>query len=202
MNKDLKKYIDGHIQRDEDTLLEIGRIHKQLPKSERNWKELTEYLGIDKTPDAYRVWVNKRLAKTGELPVRDLNGKIIDYDSDVEESIRNLYKERTKVRDVMNSYRASIRDEARQEIVQEQLVEAIKELPKLPKVKANDNKRVHGSDVEAVLLLSDLHIGVNCNNFYNTYNVDNVDNVEKINVSNNITSGIINFISPSKICFK
>ena len=24
---------------------------------------------------------------------------------------------------------------------------------------------------EAILMLSDLHIGVNCNNFYNTYNV-------------------------------
>lgn len=46
-------------------------------------------------------------------------------------------------------------------------------MPSLQLTEHDKNKNVNcGTSHEAVLLLSDLHIGVDCNNFYNTYNVE------------------------------
>ena len=70
----------------------------------------------------------------------------------------------------MNSYRKNIRDEARIQNLKELIVESISKLPNLPQVKCP--KVTSTGKKKAVLMLSDLHIGVNCDNFYNTYNVD------------------------------
>lgn len=71
-----------------------------------------------------------------------------------------------------------MREDARMEV----FVDTIKEVAgniNLPKVKYK--KDVKTGNTEAVLLFSDLHIGVNCNNFYNTYNIDvAVARVEKL----------------------
>ena len=42
---------------DEVGLLAIGRKFRELPVKQRKWKDLVEYLGIDKSPDAFRKWI-------------------------------------------------------------------------------------------------------------------------------------------------
>lgn len=177
MNKDLKEYIDSFKGKelDDRDLLAIGKMHKNIPMSERNWKELTTYLqdnfGVleGKTSEAYRDFVKSRQAEEGSLPVKDLSGNIIDNQEDINDKIETLYKERTKTRDTFNSYRKSLRDDARIEQLKDCIGSAVGELKELPKVKVITNK---SGNSEAVLLLSDLHIGVDCNNFYNQYNTE------------------------------
>lgn len=103
--------------------------------------------------------------------LNDLNKSIREEeqkeDNLIEEQLGEIYKARTKLRDVCNSYRRSLRDDARIDTLKECISDSIKSLTKLEPIKSY---RVDKSSAEAILLLSDFHIGVDCKNFYNTYN--------------------------------
>lgn len=119
--------------------------------------------------------MNDQLKKEGRLPVRDLNNQIIENttedstDNLIADQLQELYKERTKVRDVYNAYRRNLRDDARIEGLKECINNAVKTLPTLKPIHQEYDSIA--SDVEGVLLLSDFHIGVDCDNFYNKYNI-------------------------------
>lgn len=105
----------------------------------------------------------KRLNDLNEV-VREADQK---EDNLIEEQLSEIYKAKTKLRDVYNSYRRGLRDDARIEALKECISGSIKSLNKLEPIRPY---RVDSSTTEAILLLSDFHIGVDCNNFYNTYN--------------------------------
>lgn len=73
----------------------------------------------------------------------------------------------------MNAYRRAIREEVRIDDLKEEIQLAVSKVNKLPDITprpidfdSNESKK------EAVLLFSDLHIGVDCDNYYNKYNLD------------------------------
>lgn len=145
-----------------DELLEIGIRHKQLPQHLKNWKKLVERVGYDGTASGYRSFVNRSMQKIGDLPMQDIDHIVRDS-----EEFERLYMEKTQIRDTYNAYRLSLRNVARVESFKSSMIEAINNLEPLsfaPYTKASS------TEVEAVLLFSDLHLGVNCNNFYNKYN--------------------------------
>ena len=78
------------------------------------------------------------------------------------------YKKVTELRDYWNAIRAEKRDEARIDSLKSIVVNTVNELKQLPQVEAWEWKK----DVfkEAILLLSDLHIGVIYESNYNSYN--------------------------------
>lgn len=165
--KELYDYIDSlntEVYTDEQ-LVDIGEKHRSLPKSEKDWDELAVALGINKTGDAFRHWVRRKLNE------RVITEEVVEEsDDEYATKMRDLYIEKQKNRDIMNSYRKNIRDEARIQNLKDLIAESVAKLPDLPKVKCT---KVTGTGrKKAVLMLSDLHIGVNCDNFYNTYNVD------------------------------
>ena len=169
MNDKLKKFIDSQKLIDDDTLYKIGLMHKDLEKYEKNWNELADYLDLEKSGEGFRSWVNYRQAKDGTLIPKLLYGNpLLGDDPELTSKLETLHKERVKTRDVINTHRNLIRDEARLEQFKSDLQEAVSNLPSLPKVSVG--KTTSGNKTEAVMLLSDLHIGVDCNNFYNTYN--------------------------------
>lgn len=178
-----------------DELLDIGLKHKNLAQKERNWNKLSEYVGYKGSPDSYRKFVYVRSKNI--QPVS--NNNVIDPD---------LYKEKTKIRDIYNAYRLTLRDDARVESFIQTLKESIKN------IKPYDINPIkhENSDTysEAILMFSDLHIGVNCSNFYNKFNSEiafervkklaedtikycNAHNVRKLNVINlgDLIHGII-----------
>lgn len=170
----LKEFRNLNINSEEE-LVKLGAAHKSLPQREKNWNELVDAFGISKSGNAFRCWVNDKLKREGILPVRDLQGGIIESteveevtDDLMSEQLQELYRERTKIRDIYNAYRRGLRDDARIEDLKDCITNATKLLPELPKVVTKENEVL--SEVEGVLLLSDFHIGVDCNNFYNKYN--------------------------------
>lgn len=171
----LKEFRNLNVNSTEE-LLELGAAHKSLPQREKNWSELVDAFGINKSGNAFRCWVNDQLKKEGRLPVRDLNNQIIENaaedstESLITDQLQELYKERTKVRDVYNAYRRNLRDDARIEGLKECIDNAVKTLPTLKPIRREYDSVA--SNVEGVLLLSDFHIGVDCDNFYNTYNLE------------------------------
>lgn len=169
-NLELYKYIDS-LNKEKgkytlDELYQIGIYHKNLPTKEKNWKNLSEYVGYNGTANAFRCFINSKQRKDGTLKVKDSN-KILNDNNEYE----NHYKEMTQIRDIYNAYRLSLRDEARTKTFTEALYSAIRSI-KPYEIKNIPTENYSKSGSEAILMFSDLHIGVNCNNFYNTYNSD------------------------------
>lgn len=145
-----------------DELMQIGVKFKQLPVRQRNWESLHQVLGVyGFTSNAYRQKVDKYIKK-----------KNIILNPEVESEIyRNDYIEQQKVRDWYNAYRRNIRQEVRIENLIDEIKKAADKFKNIPVVKYTKESSKE-LNKEAVLLLSDLHIGVECENYYNKYNKD------------------------------
>lgn len=142
-------------------LYKVGLFHKnEVPLGERDWNELASELGLEKTGEQYRSWVNYRQRAEGSQPLQ----------FETEESavtIEQLQKERIKLRDAVTSYRRYLREDARLEV----LIDCIKDAANRIKLPSVSYKGGPAAQTEAILLYSDLHLGVECHNFYNTYNL-------------------------------
>lgn len=161
-----------------DEVYEIGKKYREV-EGKKCWEDLSRDLGWS-NGENLRCFVKNRLSKEGKLVPRLTPAQALEYakanelepkaEDEIDTKMRELYKQQQKYRDVMNSYRRSMRDEARIETMQDLMVEAINDLEKLPKVATPSCIDFANRTSEAVLLFSDLHIGVDCDNFYNRYN--------------------------------
>lgn len=150
----------------EDEIYQIGCAHKKVePANHRSWEFVKEKLGWESSTDALRMYVNYRIKK--DLPVLPASE---EPENELQAQLNQLYIEKTKVRDLRNSFTRGLRDEARVQALKETLQATVKELNALPKIEHKE--ATLKTDTEAILMLSDLHIGAYCNNFYNTYNID------------------------------
>lgn len=145
----------------QEELLRIGNEHKNLRPNEKSWKRLAKQVGYPGSGEAYRGFVNYYSKKNLVIKAAEQIFDREEYEKD--------YKESTRARDIYNAYRASLRNEARTEEFMEAVLKSIDNLPKFKPVIIPE---MISSGIEAVLMLSDLHIGVICNNFYNKYNKD------------------------------
>ena len=163
----------------EDELYSIGCKYKELPLSEKKWDDLAKLLGVDKTGESFRTWIKSKQYEDGTIQtnVHMLSGRTIkditfpEYEAKVDEINRELYKQQVKTRDVMNGYRRAIRDEARVEIFKEALIEAIKNVPNLPKLEFVKNENQERTS-EGVICLNDWHWGTEADNFVQKVNND------------------------------
>lgn len=185
---DIESREDGRFT--EDEMFEIGVMFKtQLDNGQKReiggWDYLTSVLKpLDKDGnvmtkgDTFRQWIKDRCYRTGTMEpnVHLLSGKTIetisfgDFTEKTAEIRRDLYKERVKCQDEHNSYRKTLRDEARIETMVGKIAEGIEKLAALPEVKYTPTEEPAVN--EAVLLFSDLHVGVAIDNFFNKYNTE------------------------------
>ena len=154
----------------DEELIQIGYRHKELDTKDKSWANLTDLLGVTKSPNAFRLWVNRNISEitlVSELvETVEEESTLSPYDT----QMANLYKEKIKNRDILNAYRRLLREDSRIEVLRETVKDCVNSLNKLPKFDGLKFTTNHKN--EAVLMLSDLHIGVSCNNFYNTYNTE------------------------------
>ena len=164
----------------EEELYKIGLAHKSMPRGKRNWELLAKETGYvspgnSGNGDAYRCWVKRLQLKDGTLEKNKalLSARNIDDASaeEMSESIQNqiddLYKTRALNRDILNEHRRLLRDDARLERLKESVREAVKMLPKMDLVPSADDA---DPNEEAILMVSDLHIGMTIDSFSNKYN--------------------------------
>ena len=145
-------------------LLEIGRQMRTLPRSKVDWKWLHDYLGVyGFTPNAYRLRVFSYIK----------NHPIETNESQESIEYRENYSSKYKEREWVNAYRRVIREEVRIDDFKEEIQLAVSKVNKLPDITPHPvNFDEYEFKQEAVLLFSDLHIGVDCDNYYNKYNLD------------------------------
>lgn len=165
----------------QDELYEIGCRHKELPLADRNWDELVGLLGPlnedgqPKSGNTFRIWVKGRQLAKGDLPKNTamLSGRTLAEVTEaekiqaIEDKKRELYLQETRTRDACNTYKAALRDEARIERMKDTIAEAIEGLKELPEVEYDGD--ADETVNEAVMLLSDLHIGSMTDTFCNKY---------------------------------
>ena len=171
-----------------DEVYEIGRTYKEIKENKISWQELSDLIGW-RNGESLRTYIKSRLDKDGLLPKRVPTLDEVSLDrvvgnsteetelsKEIETQLSNLYKEKVKYRDIMNSYRRALREEARIEVMLDAIKEGASkcsELPKVEYVNRNEFSTNFGRDTsknEAILMVSDLHLGVECANYYNTYN--------------------------------
>ena len=174
----------------EDEMFKIGCMFKtELDNGQKRqiggWDYLVTILKpLDKDGnvmvkgDTFRQWVKERCYRTGTMEpnVHYLGEQTVDdlsfeeFEQKTEEIKQDLYKQQVKTRDHLNAYRTLMRQDARVDQMKDLIKEAVKTLPPIEfdKDVCYDAK----SDVEAVLLLSDLHIGCKVDNFFNKFNVE------------------------------
>lgn len=190
-NKEPGEYTD-------EEMYEIGMRYKLLPTSEKRWSELVAMLGPKdengnlKSGETFRIWLKDKQIAAGTLEKNPkvLSNKTVndlefnDFKEETENIKRDLYIQQTKTRDTWNAYRRTLRDEARIQSIKDIIKESVGELKNLPEAKY-EGKETTGN--EAILLFSDLHIGVKVDDFYNTYNIEEARKRVKKLVKDTIT---------------
>lgn len=153
-----------------DELMQIGVEFKKLPVKQRNWALLHQQLGVyNISPDGYRKRV-ERYIKRNDI-VMGASGGVREEMPTEGEVFKNSYIEQQKVRDWYNAYRRDIREETRIENLKDEIQRAADKFSKI-NFKHYKADHIAQEETEAVVLLSDLHIGVDCDNYYNKFNLD------------------------------
>ena len=152
------------------------------------WGELAARLGVNpgnshKSGESLRSWLKSRLSKKGELPktITMLNGRVIkggdveSFAKVVAEQKRELYVAQTLARDAMNEYRDDLRKDGRARSLIDSMAEFADKMAKANPIKIDARPR-EDDDIpsfrEAVLVISDMHLGMQIDSFCNRYNAD------------------------------
>lgn len=173
----------------EDEMYTIGNAFIEMNNSQKReiggWDGLVSLLKpLDKDGavmtkgDTFRQWIKNRRYANDQMVhnERMLSGQTIDtltfdeFKEKTEQIKQDLYKQQVKTRDSLNAYRRVLRTTARIEDLYDLIRESIVDISTLPEVTYQGTDTEEGGH-EAVLMLSDFHIGVQIDNYYNKYNV-------------------------------
>ena len=194
-----KDYVDGYGKQPgeytRDDINEIILTYRDVSQADKckfTWQNLAEYLGLrndygdwikgetlrnralelakklsDSSTEKDKVYPEKQYA-----PIMNLDNKLSEeaVNDITNVQLRELYKRKQQERDILNGYRRSIRDESRIDTLKDFIKDCVEKLNVLPTFLYDSPKPK--TDKEAVLMFSDLHIGNECDNFYNKYNLD------------------------------
>ena len=151
-----------------EELIQIASKFKELPLKLRSWDYLTEILQVNKRGDALRKYIDYHRKKLENKDWKHTDFEVTENTCNSDE-LHQMKLEKIKLQDEVAQYRKLLRSEARAEEFKDKLLEAIEKTPKLDIY--TYKKKVEGN-AEAVLMLSDFHIGAKCDNFYNVFNKD------------------------------
>jgi hypothetical protein len=157
---------------DDEELYKIGVAHKTLLRSEKNWEELANVLGLNISGEQYRKIILRKQSQDGTLPknINQLTEKTV-FDVTGEEVLNKtheLFKQHQRIRDERNALYRHLRDESRIDALKDVMKDSIIKLNKLPSVTYRPT--AIKTSTEAILMFSDLHLGVVVDSFYNKYN--------------------------------
>lgn len=179
--EDFSRDIINSIERNKTDIdkifLDIADCNEKLLLKSRNWKKTADILNKYLPKDLYKnysgeevrqkvKYIKKKLRETNNLK------ECVQNNIQYTDENRDEYIEKTKYRNILNDYRKLLRDEARVQTFKEDIIKAINNLPPLKVDKEVKDINKDKCDSEAILMLSDLHIGVKCDNFYNKFNLN------------------------------
>lgn len=144
-----------------EEIMDIGVKFKSLPKNMKSWEQLRKKLGVSQAAETLRGKVFKYCVSHPELFTNE----------EQQENYAENFIEEQKARDWYNAYKRELRDTHRIDNLIHEIqlaADKFKDFPSLPNIELKNKENIK----EAVLIFSDLHIGVECDNYYNKYNLD------------------------------
>lgn len=139
----------------EEEIFDIAVAHRSLSKKDKDWEELVKLLGINKTGEQFRKSISKMVHSDKE---QEQKSKV---------SFEELFIQQQKTRDEWTAYKRILREDARIESLKDAISSVANSLKTLPKV---TYPKTTTTSTEAILMISDVHMGVDCNSYCNVYN--------------------------------
>lgn len=124
---------------------------------------INENLGYEYTESKYRKQFQA---------YQKMFGKVGEKESSIREKLDEIYKERVRWMDQRRVYNESIRKCARFEYLTEVIKESIEKMNKNYPLVYTCDRPYTEEDTEAILVLSDIHYGMNCDCIWNKYNTE------------------------------
>ena len=146
----------------------IGKLNKEVPYADMSWGEIVDSLGMDYHPDNLRKGAYFVKKYHDYLQDEKLNNMSSDEIELLNEKIYELKRERVKSQDLNSMINKKIREQSRFEQMLECAKEVAESFEKDKPILTNPPVLRSGNR-EAVLLLSDLHIGIVNDNHWNKY---------------------------------
>lgn len=161
--------------------LAIGMIRELRDRQGKSWEEVAYIMnnkyGVSLSSEAYRSRYRRAYLDELHESQNTKNNCDIEYNnsdtsminSDLEEKILELKKERAKLSDERIQNNVYLRRIAREDTIKEIALKYADKMNKLFLLDSSTNFDAQG-DKEATLLLSDWHYGIQIDNYWNTYN--------------------------------
>lgn len=136
-----------------------------------SWSEINDMLGLDYSPCHTRKISYGIMMYHKYLQEQKLDNMSSDEIEQLNEKILELKKERVKLSDLNSMLNKKIREQSRHENILECARDIAKDFNQNKPLLSNPPVMKSG-DREGLLLLSDFHIGVVCENYWNKYDTD------------------------------
>lgn len=155
-------------------LMRLSKIKIENKPNDLDWQDISEIVGINIHRDTLRKAMSENYGGYAIMKYYE-NQQINGIDNDIllkiKEEKEELQKIKMQLQDQKREYRNKLRKDAKFQHIIDEMTKTIKELPKYEYIKRNVSYNVKNDMVESILILSDWHFGLNCNNFWNKYNV-------------------------------
>lgn len=136
-----------------------------------SWSEINDMLGLDYSPCHTRKISYGIMMYHKYLQEQKLDNMSSDEIEKLNEKILELKKERVKLSDLNSMLNKKIREQSRHENILECARDIARDFNQVKPLLSNPPVMKSG-DREGLLLLSDLHIGVVCENYWNKYDTE------------------------------
>lgn len=155
-------------------LMRLVKIKIEEKPNDLDWQDISEIVGINIHRDTLRKAMSENYGGYAIMKYYE-NQKLNRINDDdillkIKEEQEELQKIKIQLQDQKREYRNKLRKDAKFEHIINEMKKAIKKLPKFEF--SNTLKRDNDNTNEAILILSDWHFGLECENYWNKYNVN------------------------------
>ena len=149
----------------------VGKLNKEMPYASMTWNDIVDDLEIEYHPDNLRKGAYFVKKYYDYLQNEKINNMSSDEIEKINEKIIELEKTKVKISDLNSMLKKQIREQSRYESMLECARDIAKDFNNEKPLLTNPPIMKSG-DKEGLLLLSDWHIGLECENHWNKFNTE------------------------------
>ena len=149
----------------------VGKLNKEMPYASMTWNEIVDDLEIEYHPDNLRKGAYFVKKYYDYLQNEKINNMSSDEIEKINEKIIELEKTKVKISDLNSMLKKQIREQSRYESMLECARDIAKDFNQSKPLLSNP-PIIKNGDKEGLLLLSDWHIGLECENHWNKFNTE------------------------------
>lgn len=170
MNKD---YFRKENEDELDYCMRLVSKKKEEKVDDLDWQDIVDLLGLNLNKDSLRKATDTDfggLSVYNKMKERQIKNETVNYQEEVQIQLQELKKERMKIADERASLNRRLRESSREESLSEIAKECASKIEEKFPLNIEINQNNKNNKKVALLTLSDLHYGLNIDEFNNKYN--------------------------------